>query len=743
MTVVATDPAGNTSAPVTQTYTDTSVPAQTVTIDTYADDVLAVTGSFGSGTTTNDTTPVLNGTLGAGLGAGEVVRIYEGATLMGTANVVGTTWTFNLPALADGSIHSYTAVVEDAAGNQGTASSVFTVIVDTAAPADATAIAITAVSDDSGHSSSDFITSDTSLTVSGTLTGTLAAGEAAQISVDDGVSWTDLVVSDGAWSYDDGRTLADGEHDYLVRVVDRGGNVGATGSRTVTVDTAAPADATAIAIVAVSDDSGHSSSDFITSDTSLTVSGTLTGTLAAGEAAQISVDDGVSWTDLVVSDGAWSYDDGRTLADGDHDYLVRVVDQGGNVGATGSRTVTVDTAAPADATAIAIVAVSDDSGHSSSDFITSDTSLTVSGTLTGTLGAGEAAQISIDDGASWTDLAVSDGAWSYDDGRTLADGDHDYLVRVVDQGGNVGATGSRTVTVDTAAPADATAIAIVAVSDDSGHSSSDFITSDTSLTVSGTLTGTLGAGETAQISIDDGVSWTDLVVSGGAWSYDDGRTLADGDHDYLVRVVDQGGNVGATGSRTVTVDASAPTHTATIDNFGSSTVTDDTTPVLSGTLSAGLAAGEVVRIYDGATLIGAAIVVGTAWTFDLPTLAEGSSHSYTAVVEDAAGNAGTASSAFTLTVDTSAPTQTVTITSYTDDVAAVTGSFGSDTTTNDTTPVLNGTLSAGLAAGEVVRVYDFLDEHCSARPRLWERPGRSICQRSQRGRATALRTGRG
>ena len=112
-----------------------------MTIDTYADDVLAVTGSFGSGTTTNDTTPVLNGTLGAGLGAGEVVRIYDGATLIGTANVVGTTWTFNLPALADGSIHSYTAVVEDAAGNQGTASSVFTVTVDTAAPADATAIA--------------------------------------------------------------------------------------------------------------------------------------------------------------------------------------------------------------------------------------------------------------------------------------------------------------------------------------------------------------------------------------------------------------------------------------------------------------------------------------------------------------------------------------------------------------------------------------------------------------------------
>ena len=124
------------------------------------------------------------------------------------------------------------------------------------------------------------------------------------------------MVSGGAWSYDDGRTLADGAHAYLVRVVDQGGNVGATGSRTVTVDTAAPADATAIAIVAVSDDSGHALGDFITSDTSsLTVSGHADRHARSRRraAAQISIDDGASWTEPVVSDGAWSYDDGRTL----------------------------------------------------------------------------------------------------------------------------------------------------------------------------------------------------------------------------------------------------------------------------------------------------------------------------------------------------------------------------------------------------------------------------------------------
>ena len=55
-------------------------------------------------------------------------------------------------------------------------------------------------------------------------------------------------------------------------------------------------------------DTGDSSSDFITSDTSLTVSGT-NGALAAGETVQVAVDGGASWNDLDESDAAWSYDD--------------------------------------------------------------------------------------------------------------------------------------------------------------------------------------------------------------------------------------------------------------------------------------------------------------------------------------------------------------------------------------------------------------------------------------------------
>ncbi|MEQ1346162.1 Ig-like domain-containing protein, partial [Acinetobacter seifertii] len=142
----------------------------------------------------------------------------------------------------------------------------------------------------------------------------------------------------------------------------------------------APSATTVIAIASISDDTGLSATDFITSDTTLTVNGTLAGTLGSGEVAQISVDGGVTWIDLTVTAGNWSYVDSRTLTDGNYTYDVRVVDTAGNVGSTDSQVVTVDSTAPSATTVIAIASISDDTGLSATDFITSDTTLTVNGT---------------------------------------------------------------------------------------------------------------------------------------------------------------------------------------------------------------------------------------------------------------------------------------------------------------------------------------------------------------------------
>lgn len=97
-------------------------------------------------------------------------------------------------------------------------------------------------------------------------------------------------VSGTQWSYSDTRALTDGSHNYQVRVVDRAGNVGATTSQAVTVDTQAPQ--YGITIDSISEDTGQSGSDFITMDTTLTLNGSLGSALASDERVQISLDGG-------------------------------------------------------------------------------------------------------------------------------------------------------------------------------------------------------------------------------------------------------------------------------------------------------------------------------------------------------------------------------------------------------------------------------------------------------------------
>ena len=106
---------------------------------------------------------------------------------------------------------------------------------------------------------------------------------------------------------------------------------------------------------------------------------------------------------------------------------------------------------------------------------------------------------------------------------------------MIDTAGNIGATASQIVTVDTTAPLASKTIVIAGISDDTGLSSSDFVTRDTTLTVRRTLGAALAADERAQISLDGGVTWATLTVIGTSWSYmPDGRTLTDGTWNYTV-----------------------------------------------------------------------------------------------------------------------------------------------------------------------------------------------------------------
>ncbi|MBJ5951476.1 Ig-like domain repeat protein, partial [Salmonella enterica subsp. enterica serovar Typhimurium] len=175
--------------------------------------------------------------------------------------------------------------------------------------------------------------------------------------------------------------------------------------------------------------------------------------------------------------------DSRTLGNQTYDYYVRVVDAAGNVGASAHQQVTVDTVTPDAAITVTVDNITVDTGFDNNDFLTSSTSYTLNGTLGAELGAGEYVQVSMDGGTTWVYATVSGTQWRYTDARILADGDYRYQVRVVDQAGNVGATTTQDVTVDTQAPQ--YGITIDSISEDTGQSGSDFITMDTSLTING------------------------------------------------------------------------------------------------------------------------------------------------------------------------------------------------------------------------------------------------------------------
>ena len=683
---------GNSASDSHTVTVDLTAPSMGIGIDSLQND----TGLSASDFITNDGHVVVNGSLTAQLGNNEKAQIsLDGGTTWIDLTVTGTTWRYtDGRTLTDGT-YQYQVRVIDNAGNVGATDSQ-DVVIDLTKPA-ATTITVDSITQDTGLSDSDFITSDNQISLKGTLGAALGSGDHAQISLDGGVTWTDVSVSGLSWTYVDGRTLADGDYNYQLRVIDDAGNISATASQVVTIDTVAPDASKTIAIDSISDDTGLSSSDFITNDTSLTLHGSLGATLADGEYAQISIDGGNTWHNVIVTGNSWYYVDSRTLADQTYDYYVRVVDAAGNVGASAHQQVMVDTVAPDAAITVTVDNITVDTGFDNNDFLTSSTSYTLHGTLGAELGAGEFVQVSMDGGTTWVYATVSGTQWSYSDTRTLTDGSHNYLVRVVDQAGNVGATTTQAVTVDTQAPQ--YGVTIDSISEDTGQSASDFITMDTTLTINGSLGSALASDERVQISLDGGNTWLDTTVTNLRWSYTDTRDLPDGDYTYQVRIIDQAGNVGSTASQVVTVDTTPPTTVGSVvsytdgegerqGTFGSAVATDDNSPLINGTLNRAPDDGEIVQLYRDGILLGQVTMNGSAsWSFQDNGLSDGN-HTYIVRVTDRAGNY-TESDGFVLNVDTSIPTTTAAIAAQ---------------TTSDTTPIINGTVSADLVNGEYLVV---------------------------------------
>ena len=261
---------------------------------------------------------------------GSAVTLYDsnGTTVLGTGTADLTTGAFSITtsALAEGT-HNITAKATDAWGNTSTASAVLAVTEDTTAPTGGTPDLIAA--SDTGSSSTDNITNDTSPTFQVALNPTVQAGDTIELKFG-GASLThpvlhtitagDVAAGSVQLTVTAGDLGADGTKSITAFFDDAAGNSSTTAALMITLDTTI-----ATPTVALTDDTGISNTDHVTRDDALTISA------AAGDVTRsYSVDGGPASANYVAP-----------MIDGSHTVVVTDTDTAGNT-ASASITFTLD-----------------------------------------------------------------------------------------------------------------------------------------------------------------------------------------------------------------------------------------------------------------------------------------------------------------------------------------------------------------------------------------------------------------
>jgi len=726
------------------TMTAATPPTQTVVIAQLADDQGAHTANIINGGSTDDSAPALSGTLSAQLDTGQELTIYDSvngvSTRLGTAVVNGTLWSFDAN-LASGT-HKLTARVEDvAAGLQGTASSVFTVIVN--------GISIDNVQDDAGTITgmiaSGGVSDDLKPTLSGSLLAPLGDGETVVIYNGTTPLGT-ATVNGNQWSYTPADNLPVGYYN-LTAVIQSGSNqlINSDAFEVDLVSSAAPTQT--VTINTVTDDvsvNGSSTGLLVsgasTDDNVLTMNGILSGPLTAGQVLAVyDTVNGVT-TQIGTADvnaTIWSFTTPE-LINGGHNLSVRVENTAsGTQGTAATHLLQVQT--------VTLTSISDDVGDITGNLLaqgstsTDDKKPVLSGTLSTALGNGE--ELAIYNGTTKLGTAITNGtSWSFTpaDSDALAVGDYNF-VAVIQATGNTDIAAGRVLSEDVAISIAATATptqtaTIVNVTDDislngssTGLLGSGVSTDDNLLTLEGTLSAVLGSGQVLAVydtvnGVTTQIGTADVTTT--VWSFTTPQ-LSNGSHSFTVRVVNTATNALGQDSVPHAVQVQTLAITGVSDNAGAmtgnllaqgSTSTDDLTPTLSGTLSTAPGNGEELAIYNGTTKLGAAIIRGTSWSFtpaDSDPLAV-ADYNFVAVIQ-ATGNSDIAAArvvsegvAISIAANTT-PTQIATIVNVTDDISlngSSTGLLGSGDSTDDNLLALTGILDAVLETGQVLAVYD-------------------------------------
>lgn len=431
-----------------------------------------------------------------------------------------------------------------------------------------------------------------------TFQGTSEPGTTVQLFF--GATFLGASFANPTWSIT--ASFSDGPYTVTAYAIDAAGNVSGPATRSIVVDTAAPA-APVISTPAPA---------------ATVAAGTpVTGTAEAG--ATVRLFEGAVLLGQVVANPNWSITP-STLADGPHTVTAFAVDAAGNTSAGSSRTYVIDSAAPS---VPVIVAPAEGA------FLNSP-NVTVSGT------AETGSTVKIYEGASLLGSQAAAPNWSFP--LVFSEATHTVRVNSTDIAGNTGADATRTFTVDLTAP-----VAPLILSPGAGS------LQPATFTIQGT------AERFAFVEVLEGITVvaTATATQSGTWSAS--ITAADGPHTYRARQTDVAGNTGPLSpGRLVNVDAVAPAAPAI------STPAENQVLKRRVSISGTAEPGGVVTILEGAQPIASAAVSG-AGTWDVVyEFATDGTHSITARQTDLAGNVGPQSGPRTFITDGTPPTVVIT-----------------------------------------------------------------------------------
>ncbi|MEQ9948989.1 Ig-like domain-containing protein [Pectobacterium aroidearum] len=635
--------------------------------------------------------------------AGDAVTVKVGTeTYQTTVNADGKTWSVNVPGsvlAANGDV-SATVTTRDTAGNVTTANTSHTYGVDTVAPT--ASITIDNVTSDNVINAAE---SGQTITVTGKVDNDVKAGDAITVKVGTETYQTTVNADGKTWNVNvPGSVLAaNGDVSATVTTRDTAGNVTtANTSHAYGVDTVAPT--ASITIDNVTSDNVINATE---SGQTIAVTGKVGNEVKAGDAVTVKVGTETYQTTVNADGKTWSVNvPGAVLAaNSDVSATVTTRDAAGNVTtANTSHAYGVDTVAPT--ASISIDNVTSDNVINASE---SGQTIAVTGKVDNDVKAGDAVTVKVGTETYQTTVNADGKTWSVNvPGSVLAaNGDVSATVTTRDAAGNITtANTSHAYGVDTVAPT-----ASITIDDVTSDNVINAAESGQTITVTGKVDNDVKAGDAVTVKVGTETYQTTVNADGKTWSVNvPGSVLAaNGDVSATVTTRDPAGNVTTVNTNhTYGVDTVAPTASISIDNVTSDNVINAAeagqTIAVTGKVDNDVKAGDAVTVKVGTETYQTTVNAdGKTWSVNVPgsVLAANSDMSATVTTRDTAGNVTTANTTHAYSVDTLAPTASITIDDVTSDnvinsaesgqTIAVTGKVDNDVKAGDAITVKVGT----------------------------------------------------